>query len=222
MDNANNSDTQNTQIKASKSNCNKRGHKIIITFLVLILAVSNIGVYLFMSKQLAQKNNQISEFSNQLNTSNTKITELEGKVKELSDKANKANKEQEPKTSSLSMEVTKAEILRRGGENNTLFVALTLKNNSSNNYEFKVNDLKVKNDSDNTLGVYFAYPELYGYNTSSPLKDQTITTGESVNGFLQIPLSNTETEPQTFSISLIDNTTGVSVTTKAEATPRNL
>lgn len=222
MDKANNTDIQSTQIKTNQSNCDKPRHNSIAVFLALILAISNIGVYLSMSRQLTQKNNKINEFSNQLNTSNTKITELEGKIKELTDKTNEANKEQEPKTSSLSMEVIKAEILRRGGENNTLFVNLTLKNNSTKNYEFKADDLKVKNNSDNTLGVYFAYPELYGYNSSTPLKDQTITAGESVNGFLQIPTSNTETKPQTFNISLTDRTTGVSITAKAEATPRNL
>lgn len=218
MNNESNLNNQNIQAETNKPNTSKHS-KLTITFAILLIIVSNTGSYLFMNKLLNQKNNKINELSNQLNTSITKISDLESKIQELSEKA---NKEQEPKTSSLSIAVDKAEIVNKGGEPSTLFITLTLKNTSSNNYEFKASNLKVKNNSENVLGVYFAYPEIYGYNTGSPLSDQTISAGESVNGFLQIPLTETKAQPETFNVIFADSTTGVSVTAKAEAKIRNL
>lgn len=219
MSNNSNLYNQNTQIETNKAKCDKSGHKTIVILLVLLLVASNIGTYILMSKQLANKNNKLNKVSNQLDASNTKIAELEARAKELSDKA---SKEQEAKVANLSMTVEKSEIVNRPNEASTLFVTLTLKNNSQNNYEFKVGDIKIKNSSGNALEVYFAYPELYGYNSSSPLKDQTITTGESINGFLQVPLSETKTKPESFDITFTDNATGVSVASKTEAKIRNL
>ena len=221
MDNNSNSDNQNIQTEPSKSSGNKRSQKLAIIIAVLLIIISNVGSYLFMNKLLTQKNTKINELSNQANTSNVRIAELEGKIQEMTEKANK-EQEQEPKTSSLSFTVTKAEIVNRPNEASTLFITLDLKNNSSNNYELKTSDLKVKNNSDNTLEAFFAYPDIYGYSNNAALKDQTINPGESVSGFLQIPLTKTETQPQTFNVTFTDNTTGVSTEAKAEAKIRNL
>lgn len=221
MDNNSNSDNQNIQTEPSKSSGNKRSQKLAIIIAVLLIIISNVGSYLFMNKLLTQKNTKINELSNQANTSNVRIAELEGKIQEMTEKANK-EQEQEQKTSSLSFTVTKAEIVNRPNEASTLFITLDLKNNSSNNYELKTSDLKVKNNSDNTLEAFFAYPDIYGYSNNAALKDQTINPGESVSGFLQIPLTKTETQPQTFNVTFTDNTTGVSTEAKAEAKIRNL
>ncbi len=221
MDNNSNSDNQNIQTEPSKSSGNKRSQKLAIIIAVLLIIISNVGSYLFMNKLLTQKNTKINELSNQANTSNVRIAELEGKIQEMTEKANK-EQEQEQKTSSLSFTVTKAEIVNRPNEASTLFITLDLKNNSSNNYELKTSDLKVKNNSDNTLAAFFAYPDIYGYSNNAALKDQTINPGESVSGFLQIPLTKTETQPQTFNVTFTDNTTGVSTEAKAEAKIRNL
>ena len=221
MDNNSNSDNQNIQTEPSKSSGNKRSQKLAIIIAVLLIIISNVGSYLFMNKLLTQKNTKINELSNQANTSNVRIAELEGKIQEMTEKANK-EQEQEQKTSSLSFTVTKAEIVNRPNEASTLFITLDLKNISSNNYELKTSDLKVKNNSDNTLEAFFAYPEIYGYSNNAALKDQTINPGESVSGFLQIPLTKTETQPQTFNVTFTDNTTGVSTEAKAEAKIRNL
>ena len=221
MDNNSNSDNQNIQTQPNKLSANNRNQKLAIIIAVLLIIISNVGSYLFMNKLLTQKNTKINELSNQANTSNVRIAELEGKIQEMTEKANK-EQEQEPKTSSLSFTVTKAEIVNRPNEASTLFITLDLKNISSNNYELKTSDLKVKNNSDNTLEAFFAYPEIYGYSNNAALKDQTINPGESISGFLQIPLTKTETQPQTFNVTFTDNTTGVSTEAKAEAKIRTL